>query len=786
MNLTITKRIFFTLFAVLFSVNLWGQEGLTGAGTSANPWQIGSAADWSEFATNSDYWDGYVKLTNNISVSEMVYGDGYTPFSGTFDGDGKTITFSYTGTDEDYGIALFYILDGATIHDLTVEGKIDALYGFNGGLLCYNKAFTTIENVTVGVDINVSGDDNTGYCGGFAATSKNLNFINCVYNGKIEAGDYSGGFCGHIYDDEGVYFTNCIFDPKTGSHIDGDEENGENFVKNGIIGEGCYYVTSIDGSTQGKLAYKSDATVPAGQIVKPVNVNTTNVKGVVTVVIPYDSYGWTGETLSITPEVFFDGEDATGNFTYSFDPSTVQAVGDYTLTITATDGGFSGTYNKTISVVRFANGDGSSEHPYEIASVDDWNCFAAYVNANGESLSGKYLKLTDNITVSTMVGTPEHPFSGNFSGATGVNNGIYTLTFNYGTSGSPTEEEIVAPFRYTDGATITYLKVNGDIYTNVGKEAGLIGVNAKTSANTQVTRVIVEVGLHCGEDLWDAEGGGFAYIGNGITFNSCAYRGYISANNYMGGFCGNADAYTTVFTYCLFNPNENGVYWAENFVYNMTGLIEDEDEYYGSCYFTLGHNQEESEQGILVYVGSVPDEAIGKKLTELYGVVIYTPILVTISNVNDIYIYDENVTYTITPTVKFNGTTVTNNTEYTYTISPTTVHAIGSYTLTITGNTVDESNIYVGRVTKSFEVVNGSSPGWAELQALLSGDDSEIKLTKDYTAGAKDAALSIPASRTVTIYLNGHTIDRHLSDASYTAGGQVLRISANANVTTFA
>lgn len=791
--LTISGKESYSTGTITKAFSIYGE--LSGEGTEVNPWQIGSAADWEEFASHTDYWGGYVVMTNNVpnaaevaagitSVSTMI-GTESEGFEGVFDGEyNSTVnTLTFSG-NEMYGVAPFFDTYGATIKNLKVEGNIVVNAGWAAGLIYMNYGETNVENVTISVIITDGNNGSAGsYCGGFAVQNLMyeeeecvLNFSNCVYNGKMMAETNSGGFCAN-YNQGSITFTDCVFAPAEGSAI----ESGYTFGL-GTVGSDCYYTNNLGTTEQGEKAYL--ISVPSGNIGKfEKQIQGFNVyKDVAVVHNVKDAYAYTGSAITITPEVSFDGVDALANeyCTAAISLSPVQAVGTYTFTITPdNDKGYYGSYTKSFDVVKL-NGTGEENDPYIIANTADWNCLTVYVNDNGESFSGKYFKLTDDITVSTMVGTPEHPFSGDFSGATGVDNGIYTLTFNYGTSGSPTEEEIVAPFRYTDGATITYLRVDGDIYTNVGKEAGLIGVNTITSDNTHVTRVIVEVGLHCGEDLWDAEGGGFAYIGKGITFNSCAYRGYISANNYMGGFCGNADD-STDFTNCLFNPNENGVYWAENFVYNMTGSIA--DEYYESCYFTLGHNQEDSEQGILVYVGSVPNEAIGKKLTELYGVVIYTPILVTISDVNDIYIYDENVTYTITPTVKFNETTVTNNTEYTYTISPTTVHDKGSYTLTVTGKTVDESNIYVGRVTKSFDVVEGSSSDWYELQELLSGDDEEIKLSKNYVAGANDAALSIPASRTVTIYLNGHTIDRHLTDAGYTAGGQVLRISANANVT---
>ena len=62
---------------------------------------------------------------------------------------------------------------------------------------------------------------------------------------------------------------------------------------------------------------------------------------------------------------------------------------------------------------------GSASDPYTIGSSDDWNAFAYYVN-HGNNFSGKYVKLTKDITISKTVGLgkesifSERPFSGTF------------------------------------------------------------------------------------------------------------------------------------------------------------------------------------------------------------------------------------------------------------------------------------------------------------------------------------------------------------------------------------
>ena len=58
----------------------------------------------------------------------------------------------------------------------------------------------------------------------------------------------------------------------------------------------------------------------------------------------------------------------------------------------------------------------------------------------------------------------------------------------------------------------------------------------------------------------------------------------------------------------------------------------------------------------------------------------------------------------------------------------------------------------------------GPVTGWAALQAAMN-NGGVIKLADNVTAESTDAALTIPAGKTVMLELNGFTINRNLAEA---------------------
>lgn len=68
---------------------------------------------------------------------------------------------------------------------------------------------------------------------------------------------------------------------------------------------------------------------------------------------------------------------------------------------------------------------------------------------------------------------------------------------------------------------------------------------------------------------------------------------------------------------------------------------------------------------------------------------------------------------------------------------------------------------------------------WATLKAALETDGNTIKLGGDVTASDTDEALEVPYGKTVTLDLNGHTIDRGLSGGEAKEKGYVIMVKGS-------
>lgn len=148
---------------------------------------------------------GNYTLKTNISVSTPI-GNSTTPFTGTFDGDGHTITLNITGDDYQ---ALFGYLNGGTVKNLTVAGSVSGrsyvagvvAYN-NGGRVenCHNKA--TIRST----DGNIVGGIVSYNSGGTVTECSNSGEINVT--GVTAAGAYTGGIVGYATNGT-VIISNC-------------------------------------------------------------------------------------------------------------------------------------------------------------------------------------------------------------------------------------------------------------------------------------------------------------------------------------------------------------------------------------------------------------------------------------------------------------------------------------------------------------------------------------------------------------------------------------------------
>jgi hypothetical protein len=182
------------------------------------------------------------------------------------------------------------------------------------------------------------------------------------------------------------------------------------------------------------------------------------------------------------------------------------------------------------------SGKGTVGDPYTIGSSDDWNAFANYVSNGGMSFSGKFVKLTSDISVTTMVGTSDaNSFQGTFDGNS------KTLTFTKGTSAEFFNEDYCAPFRHVKGAVIKNLHVDGTIYTGKQKAAGFV---AESHGALSITNCRSSVAINSSKS-GDGTHGGFVAIlsgaGNKITIDGCLFDGSFAttaSTGNCGGFVG--------------------------------------------------------------------------------------------------------------------------------------------------------------------------------------------------------------------------------------------------------
>ena len=189
----------------------------------------------------------------------------------------------------------------------------------------------------------------------------------------------------------------------------------------------------------------------------------------------------------------------------------------------------------TVNVGWPTQGKGIEDAPFIVSSTDDWNDFASYVNG-GYTFSGYFVKLGDDVSVSTMAGTSDaNSFQGTFDGDG------QTLTFTKGTSAEPFAEEYCAPFRHVKNAVIKNLHVAGTIYTNQKKAAGIVG---ESHGALTLTGCRSSIAINSSINGDGTHGGLVSTLsgsGNSITIEGCVFDGSFATTNgtnNCGGFIG--------------------------------------------------------------------------------------------------------------------------------------------------------------------------------------------------------------------------------------------------------
>ena len=480
---------------------------VTESGT--NEYTIRYADGWDAFCAALQDNDTYnrfsgktVKLADDITVSRMA-GESQHEFCGTFDGQGKTLTVSYSGSSY---VAPFSYVDGATIQNLVVEGTISSsgtraagVIGETGSPGTTGKSYITncVSSVTI------SGDR---YTGGFSIGG-NVAIEGCVFNGKINATSRSGGFIGHS--NSAQVIKNSLFAPKDGSSI-----SGGTFYYNGggdVAPVNSYYTRAL-GTAQGKALH----SVTAGDDVT-LALSGTATEYTVSGITAYEGnqgikygttyYAGSGDAVSLTLSNTATG--APEGYKYGYTASAGTLIGS-TLTMPAEDVTIS--VNTAVLTAIPWDGDGTEGSPYIIKYASQLDLLAYRVNGtHGETrredgYENKFFQLAKDISythtsdwdafdsdesnfeaIGGYYDDDDRSFSGHFDGNNktisgirihkdGIGNanmfqGIFGLTG----SGADIHDLTLANARitgydytggivgYNDGATVTHCHVAGDV-----------------------------------------------------------------------------------------------------------------------------------------------------------------------------------------------------------------------------------------------------------------------------------------------------------------------------------
>jgi hypothetical protein len=171
------------------------------AGTTTDPIRISTVADLDVLASNATcYASAYVfQQTANLALTSAFtpIGTSGTPFNGTYDGGGHTIT-GLTVTAANHA-GFIGSASGATVRRLTLSGAQVTVTASLGGVLAGQINASTVEDVHVRTSsVNAPGTaGGNGFSGGLAGSVTNSTFSNVSSDATvIVGGSQAGGLIG--------------------------------------------------------------------------------------------------------------------------------------------------------------------------------------------------------------------------------------------------------------------------------------------------------------------------------------------------------------------------------------------------------------------------------------------------------------------------------------------------------------------------------------------------------------------------------------------------------------
>ena len=558
----IIQRLCLFLFALVLAAPTWAQ------GTEVV--SISSAADWKTFCQRvNDNGEPFLnaKLTQDVDLGGeiVMLGSVSYPYSGTFDGNGHTLSFNWNA-GEDNQIAPFYYVENATIKNLRTQGKITSKGNGLSGMVRAALGTTTISGCISDVDITGgNGGWNDSRAAGMVqavAYGASVQITDCLVKGSItnNADEDDRAMAGFVLSNSGTYtLTRCLY---VGKNNAANSKYSKTFGTEKSISAtftDCYYLNPC-GKVQGDKV--TAERLKSGEMAKLLQGDRTeNV--------------W-GQKIGTDKEPLPTNEVAKRIYKVAFTYNGKEVASRY-----ANRGGNVGTlptpqeilgvaYN-TANTYKLVFADGFyAEYPIyadrtvavdvivnnmcEIATKEDWKKFGDLVRSGEGNLNAK---LTVDLNLGSdiqKIGSESTGYSGTFDGQG------HTITIDWNAHGTDT---YVALFPFVTNATIKNLRVTGKM-TSDSKPLSVFSLSV--SGTTTYEHCISDVKITSGNKSSSNCAAGMVLSADHyakITFNDCIVAGDINgtvdnSQQNMGGFVSaQADDATCTFNNCLYTGTNN-------------------------------------------------------------------------------------------------------------------------------------------------------------------------------------------------------------------------------------
>lgn len=221
---------------------------------------IGTAEDFAAMQPSGNY-----QLTADITVT-APYANDFTDFSGTFDGNGHTVTLDITASTANVGL-FSKLAGGAVVKNVKVDGTVSGTEGVAGIAAQANGA--TISGCINCAEISAT----ERHVGGIVGKLRGGTVENCYNTGAISSSRTRpinmGGIAGYV--DGGASVENCY---NTGSITGSGDNTAADVGWNAATVKNCYYLESTykvgscgNGDYTDPTVSKTDAEMRSGDII---------------------------------------------------------------------------------------------------------------------------------------------------------------------------------------------------------------------------------------------------------------------------------------------------------------------------------------------------------------------------------------------------------------------------------------------------------------------------------------------------------------------------------------